>query len=114
MSEISLNVSRRTLATNGTVKKMRREDKVPGVFYLKGKDAIPISATKNSLHPLVYTSETHIVNLQIDNDKPVHAILKEVQFDPVSEKIIHFDLIGITMGQEIHIQVPISLNGSAI
>ena len=92
MSEITLNVSKRELSTKGATNKLRREGKVPGVFYSEGKKAQLFFVPEIAIKPLVYSSETHIIQLVIDNQEPQKCILKETQFDPVSDKILHIDL----------------------
>ncbi len=113
MSEISINAKKRILSTKGAVNKLRRNGEVPGIFYSKGGEPIPISVLELSLNPLVYTSETHIVNLEIENDETKKSILKNIQFDPVTDKIVHFDFLGISLDQKIEIEVPISVEGQA-
>lgn len=113
MSEISIKAKKRILSTKGAVNKLRRNGEVPGIFYSKGVEPIPISVPEISLNPLVYTSETHIVNLEIENDENKKSILKNIQFDPVTDKIVHFDLLGISLDQKIEIEVPISVEGQA-
>jgi large subunit ribosomal protein L25 len=111
MSEISVKAKKRALSTKGVVNKLRREGNVPGIFYQKGIEPIPIYLTEGSLKPLVFTAETHIVNLTIDENEEVKSIVKNVQFDPVTDKVIHFDLLGISADQELEIEVPILLEG---
>lgn len=112
MAEISVQASKRTLATKGTVNQLRKAGNVPGIFYSKGVEPIPITLTENSLKPLVYTSETHLVNLKID-DQEVKSILKAIQFHPVTDRIIHVDFQGISADQEIEIEIPVVLEGQA-
>lgn len=114
MSEISIQAKRRTLSTKSTITQMRKNGEVPGIFYSKNVDPIPLSLPELSLKPLVYTSETHIVNLVIDKSEEKKSILKNVQFDPVTDRIVHFDLLGISLDQEIEIEVPIVLEGQSI
>jgi len=113
MSEISIKAKKRIISTKGTVNKLRKNGEVPGIFYAKGIEPIPISVAELSLNPLVYTSETHIVNLDIENDESKKSILKNIQFDPVTDKIVHFDLLGISLDQQIEIEVPVSIEGQA-
>jgi large subunit ribosomal protein L25 len=114
MSELSLQANKRALSTKGAVNQLRRDGNVPGIFYAKGVDPIAISISERTLHPLVYTSETHIINLKIDDSEERKSILKNVQFDPVSDKVVHFDLQGISADQEIEIEVPVVLEGQSI
>jgi large subunit ribosomal protein L25 len=113
MSEISIKAKKRILSTKGAVNKLRKNGEVPGIFYSKGVEPIPVSVPELSLNPLVYTSETHIVNLEIENDETKKTILKNIQFDPVTDKIVHFDFLGISLDQKIEIEVPISVEGQA-
>ncbi|MFA3782566.1 50S ribosomal protein L25 [Melioribacteraceae bacterium 4301-Me] len=113
MSEINLTVKKRELFTKGANNKLRKRGFVPGIFYSKGMEPIPIYASEGSLKPLIYTSETHIVNLKIDEGEEIKSILKDVDFDPVTDKIIHFDLLGIQVGQELELEVPVVLEGQA-
>lgn len=112
MSEISVKAEKRTKSTKGVVNNARRNGTVPGVYYSKGVEPISFFVTESSLKPLVYTSETHLVNLQIE-DKELKSILKNVQFDPVTDRIIHCDFLGISADQEIEIEVPVALEGQA-
>lgn len=112
MSEITVNAQKRTISTKSAITQLRKKGNVPGIFYSKGVEPIPIQLAEISLKPLVYTSETHIVNLKID-DQEIKSILKGVQFDPVTDRIIHCDFQGISADQEIEIEVPVVLEGQA-
>lgn len=113
MAEISLNASVRTKGNKGDVKKLRRNGKVPGVFYHKQSEPQVIEVTEASLKPLVYTSEAHIVSLKVEGQEDRSCILKDIQFDPVTDRIVHFDLQGITTDEKLEIEVPVVLVGSA-
>ena len=94
-------------------KNVRHEGKIPGIYYSHGRQPIPLSVDERKLRPLVYTSETHIVDLRLAGERENYrCILKDVQFDPVSDNIIHFDLLGIRADEEITIEVPIVLVGT--
>lgn len=114
MSEISIKAKRRPLSTKGAVNKARRDGDVPAIYYTKSTEPIPIVLPEISLKPLVYTSETHIVDLQIDDEKESKkSILKGIQFDPVTDRIIHCDFLGISLDEEIEIEVPVAFEGTA-
>lgn len=114
MQEITLSAKKRELTTKGAVNQLRREKGIPGVFYMKGSDPITISVHENALRPFVYTSETHLAKLEIEDGPTYQAILKDVQFDPVTDKVIHFDMQGLTADQKLELQVPIMISGQAI
>ncbi|TLY29383.1 MAG: 50S ribosomal protein L25 [Ignavibacteria bacterium] len=90
---------------------IRREGKVPGVFYLHGEKNIPIAVPEKSLKPLIYTSETHIVNLKLGDGSSKSCILRDIQFDPLTDRAIHFDLQGLKQDEKITIEVPVIVTG---
>jgi len=113
MAIMNLNAHKREDLGNSTTKTLRKKGNIPGVFYYKNTASIPIIVKDTALHPFVYTSEVRVINLQIEGaDKPYNCILKDVQFDPVSDKPIHFDLLGITEDEKIKVDVPLKLVGS--
>ncbi len=59
----------------------------------------------------MFTSKTHLISLNIDGQEDLDCIIKDVQFDPVTEKIIHVDLLGLKKGEKIQIEVPVQLIG---
>ncbi|MFC2134039.1 50S ribosomal protein L25 [Bacteroidota bacterium] len=113
MLEINLDVAKRSRTNKGAINQMRRDGKVPGVFYIKGEEPLTFVVSEKDLKPLVYTAETRIVNLKVDDAEPKRAVLRDIQFDPVTERILHIDLMGLTAGQSLHLQIPILLEGTA-
>ena len=114
MAEISLSAKTRELSTKGTKNKLRREGFVPGIFYSSENQPVPIVVSELGLKPFVYTSENHIVKLNIDEKKEQNAILKDIQFHPITDRIVHFDLLGLTKGHKLTVQVPVNLVGDPI
>lgn len=113
METIDLKVKRRETGKRN-VKNLRNSDKVPGVFYQHGKESIPIVADLLSLRPIVFTNDTKLVNLMIDTGEPIECVLKDVSFDPVSDSISHFDLVGFVSDEVMVVDVPVVLVGQAI
>jgi large subunit ribosomal protein L25 len=109
MSEVVLNAEERLLAGK-KAKRVRWEGKIPGVYYAHGEKNIPIQVPSLSLNPLIYTSETHIIDLQLKSGAR-KAILRDVQFDPVTDRPIHFDLQGLREDEEITLEIPVVLTG---
>ncbi len=115
MATMNLSAQKRDDLGNSTTKTARKKGNIPGVFYIKNSPAIAISVKDTALNPFVYTSEVRIINLQIEgSDKTQNCILKDVQFDAVSDKPIHFDLLGISENESIKVVVPIKLVGIPI
>jgi len=114
MSEISLNAKKREISTKGVVNQLRKSGYVPGIYYSHGTNPITFSVPEIALKPLVFTAETHLVNLSFENEEAIKCILKDVQFDPVTDRVIHIDLQGISANEMISFQVPVLITGTAI
>lgn len=116
MAEVTLKAKKRDISTKGVVNQLRREGFVPGVFYIKGGEAIPISVDEVDINHLIFTSENYLVRLEIENDKDEfhESIFREVQFDPVTDKVAHFDLRGITRGEVVQLELPLNLKGTPV
>lgn len=111
MSEITINAEiRKELGKR--VKAVRAAGKVPGVYYGHGQKNIPVSMNELTLRPLFKTSATHVINLKLDDGSAHTCILRAIQFDPVTEKPVHFDLFGLSADEELTIEVPVVLVGA--
>lgn len=111
MSEVVLNAFVRT-ETGKAAHRLRSEDKIPGVYYSRGEENINIAATPLAMKPLIYTTNTHLINLKLDNGVTKSCVLREVQFDPLTDRPVHFDLQGVKENEELMVQVPVILHGS--
>lgn len=112
MSEIIVKAEKRAAQTKGELNSLRKNKLVPGVYYIKGQDPVSITVDEQSINSLVFTSEQRVINLQVD--KAEHkCIVKDVQFDPITDKVIHFDLLGLTAGQKLQLEIPLQFVGKA-
>jgi large subunit ribosomal protein L25 len=93
---------------------LRKEGKVPAVYYSKHHEPLPVQFSEKAIHPLVFTSKTSLITLNVDGSEELDCVIKDVQFDPVSEKIVHIDLLGLKKGEKFQIEVPVQLAGNAI
>lgn len=93
------------------IKAIRKDGGVPCVLY-GGKEVLHFSVKTNSLTKLVYSPEIFIVKLDIDG-KQINAILKDIQFHPVTDNILHVDFYEIQEEKPIVMEVPIKLEGLA-
>ena len=114
MEKTSLRASERRVITKSATRKSRREGRVPGIFYSKHQVPIHIDVPDNAINPLVFTSKTHLISLEIEGHEEYECIIKDVQFDPVTDKVIHFDLLGLTKGEKIRLEIPVQLVGSPV
>jgi len=111
MSEITINAEIRK-GLGKRVKSVRTEGKIPGVYYGHGQNNIPLSMNELTLRPLFKTSATHVINLKLDDGSTHTCVLKDIQFDPVTEKPVHFDFFGLNPDEELTIEVPVVLKGA--
>jgi large subunit ribosomal protein L25 len=113
MKEITLKVKTRDTGKQNS-KAYRRNGLVPGIFYSRGGENVNILTDPLSLRPIVYTSLTRIVELVVNDEEVRRCVLKKVDFDPVTDEIVHFDLQGINTGEKLTVEVPFILKGQAI
>lgn len=111
MAEITINAEvRKELGKRA--KTVRTEGKVPGIYYGHGKQNIPIKMGTLTLQPLYKTSATHIINLKLDDGSEHKCILRDIQYDPVTEFPVHFDLFGLNENEELTIDIPVTVRGT--
>jgi large subunit ribosomal protein L25 len=110
MNELTIEAEVRKQVRRGT-NALRRTGKVPGVYYTAGEDNIPLAVPEKSLKPFIYTSETYIVNLTLDNGTSKKCILRDMEFDPITDRPIHFDFQGLREDRKITIEVPVVITG---
>lgn len=91
-------------------REMRREGKVPCTIY--GKDTLEhFSADPLDFKDLIYTPDFRMAELDLDGKKH-NCIVKQVQFHPVTEEILHVDLLKLVEGRKVTVQVPLHLRGT--
>ncbi len=93
MKKVSVSGSPREDVGKNDAKKLRREGNVPCVIY-GGKEQIQFYTSEKSFKDIVYTPDACIVQLDIDGKKK-EAILQDIQFHPVTERILHADFLEI-------------------
>ncbi|MFT4222205.1 50S ribosomal protein L25/general stress protein Ctc [Dysgonomonas sp.] len=91
----------------------RKEDKIPAVIYGgESAEAIHFTVTNGDVRKLVYTPEIFLVDLTIGKEN-YKAILKDIQFHPVTDAILHLDFLHVFEDKPIVIDVPVVLDGLA-
>lgn len=119
MEEIVLEVELREGKGRANTKDLKEAGYLPAVVYFHGKDALSVKIPRGALLKLVHQHrlESVIINLKIKNDKKVQGrpcLVKEIQYDPVREDIIHVDFNEISLTETIKVNVPIQVKGEAI
>ncbi|PVM93474.1 50S ribosomal protein L25/general stress protein Ctc [Caulobacter endophyticus] len=108
MAEITLKVEIRERAGTGGARETRRAGLVPGVLYGGDKDPVNVAVKSNEFRKALYTGKLlgHLVTLQHGEEKQ-SVIAKSIQFHPVTDEPIHFDLYRVSEHQLIKIEVPV-------
>jgi large subunit ribosomal protein L25 len=110
MSEIAVTAEVRK-DIGKRAKQIIRQGKVPGIYYGHGQNNIPIAIGELILQPLYKSSAANVINLTLDDGSKHTCILRDVQFDPVTDRPIHFDLFGLNENEELTIEVPVTIKG---
>ena len=92
-------------------KAVRKEGMVPCVIYGNG-ETIHFAVETRSLRPLIYTPQSYLVEFDIDGKKEV-GVMREVQYHPVTDNVLHVDFFHVIPGKPISIDVPVRLTGNS-
>jgi large subunit ribosomal protein L25 len=109
----SLTADSRVDSGKGVARTLRRAGKIPAVIYGRGRDSEALVIDSELLKRLITKiSSSTPIQVTVDGRKPVTALVREVQRNPIRpEDILHIDLYEIHAGEEIHVSVPIHLEG---
>ncbi|RMF66136.1 MAG: 50S ribosomal protein L25 [Calditrichaeota bacterium] len=113
MSELVLSVEKREATGKKISKQLRREGKIPGVFYFHGQDSVPVAVDEKELRNVIH-SEASIIDLDFDGKKKTKCVIREVQWDPVYGHPLHVDFMGIKLTEEVTVDVPVHVVGTAV
>ena len=112
MKSFDLKGTSRTEVGKKSTNELRKNNGIPCVLYGIEKEAKAFSVTTDAVRKLVYTPDIHVVNLTID-DVECTAVLKDIQFHPVKDTILHMDFLQIVADKPIVMEVPTVLTGLA-
>ena len=118
MLEINLSGKKRTETGKKASKEMRKEGFIPCNLYGEKKnengapEALAFAIPFAELRKAVYTPNIYVINLNIDGEAHI-AIMKEIQFHPVTDAILHVDFFEITPEKPITVGIPVNLVGLA-
>ena len=110
-SYYKLNIEDRTLIRTKGAKVLRRNDSIPGVLYYKGEETINVAVNKLTLYQAIQSGK-RIYEIEIEGDTQ-YVMIKELQYHPVNDDIIHIDLMRVRRSEKIKIAVPLILVGDA-
>ncbi|MEU3930498.1 50S ribosomal protein L25/general stress protein Ctc [Streptomyces sp. NPDC029044] len=110
MSEVKISAATRTEFGKGAARRIRREDKVPGVLYGHGSDPLHLTLPGHDLLMALRTPNV-LIALDIDGKSNELAIPKSVQRDPLKGFLEHVDLLLVKRGEQVTVEVPVHTEG---
>lgn len=112
MKEIVLNAQLRTNVGKGN-KALRRTGQVPGIYYIRGEVPVAVAAPLLNITALGVGSEAHIIRLKTDDGTERRCVVREIEYDAVSDRPVHFDLLGIRSDVKIRVEIHVVLKGTS-
>lgn len=111
MKTFSISTKKRTELGKKSTKMLRAQEQIPCVMY-GGEEILQFHAHENDFRKLIYSSEVFVVDLDIDGKK-YKAVMKEIQFHPVTDKVLHIDFIQVSDNKPAVVSIPVRLFGSS-
>ena len=109
MKSVALNGNKRAERGSSKANNLRKEEKVPAVIY-GGKENVHFTVNEVKFNKIINTPEVYFIDLDVDGAK-YKAIIKEVQFHPVTDKVLHIDFLEVNEKKALTIKIPVKLTG---
>ena len=110
MANDVLNVQSRVTERKSDLSSSRKNGIIPGVYYTVGKESVSVNINERELMAIIASGNV-IIDLKLNESESEKIIIKDMQIHPVTDKIVHVDLMGIRMDKEIEISIPIHFEG---
>ena len=111
-SYYKLDIENREVVGKKATKAIRRSGQVPSVLYFKGEEPLSLSVNKKALGKAM-KSDQRIYEMEIEN-KSQYVMIKEVQYHPVTDEVLHIDFMRVRRSEKMTISVPLILTGKAL
>lgn len=111
MKSITIQGTKRESVGKKSTKALRDAELVPCVVY-GGAETLNFSAEERSFKGLVYTPDAHTVSIEVDG-QTIPAVLQDIQFHPITDKILHADFYQLADDKPVVMEVPVRLTGRA-
>lgn len=112
MKSITIKGSKRESVGKVATKALRNAGQVPCVLY-GGGEALHFAAPELGFSKLVYTPNAHTVLIELEGGEKINAILQDIQFHPLTDKILHVDFYRLFEDKEISMNIPVKVEGAA-
>jgi large subunit ribosomal protein L25 len=118
MAEVTLEVARREQSGKGVARKLRQDGKIPAVVYGGHREAVPISVDRKAVSELIQKSQHGVRSIFLlkmsGTDQQRHAMIKDIQLDPISRRMTHIDFVRVVMDEVVRVTIPVHVVGTAI
>lgn len=112
MKTVELKGTKRTATGKSAMKKIRRAGNVPAVLYGHG-EPIAVEVDHKALEKVLHSPDTYVVHLDLEGTS-TKAIIREAQFHPVNDQVIHVDFLRVSDQEPVEIELPIKLVGTSV
>ncbi|MDT0605848.1 50S ribosomal protein L25/general stress protein Ctc [Croceitalea rosinachiae] len=112
MKSITIKGSQRESVGKVSTKALRNAGKVPCVLY-GGEKPLHFSADELSFKKLVYTPNAYTAVIELDGGEKLKAVLQDIQFHPVTDKIMHIDFYQLFDDKAVTMNIPVRLEGNS-
>lgn len=113
MKDYQIEIASREELGKRDVRRLRKEGLIPGIYYAPDQElALPFKVDAQALRAALH-SEALIYHVNIGDERK-NVLIKEIQYHPVTDEILHVDFKGIRMDETVAVKVPIQIVGRAI
>lgn len=115
MEDTKLIAKKRDLEGTSNSRRMRRAGALPGIVYGGGKESVSIELTAHDLELILHhhSSESMIIEIELEGEGDLSVLVKDVQHHPVSDDLLHVDLQRVVAGQAMSVDIQLELVGEA-
>src|SRR5438874_10832161 len=118
MAEVTLEVSRREQGGKNAARRVRAGGKVPAVVYGGHRDPVTIEVDRKNVSELIQKSQHGVRSIFLlkmaGSDQQRHAMIKDIQMDPISRRMTHIDFVRVVMDEVVRVTIPVHHTGTAI
>ena len=113
MKSVSINGIARVNLGKKFAKQLRKEDNVPCVIYGGKDEPVHFYAHENEFRKIIYTPNVYLIDIII-GDQKLQTIIRDIQFHPVTDKILHIDFLKVFDDKKVQINIPVVILGNSI
>jgi large subunit ribosomal protein L25 len=118
MAELTLEVVRREKTGKEIAGKLRQEGKIPAVVYGGHREPVAITVDRKTVSEMIQKSEHGVRSIFLlkmtGSDQQRHAMIKDIQIDPISRRMTHIDFVRVAMDEKVRVTIPVHLSGTAL